>query len=831
MSVSSLSSFPLPDDGGVTQMPVPLSVLTPLIGREREIGAITDRLRDPAVRLLTLIGPGGVGKTRLSLAVAERLRNVFEDGFLFVPLAAVTEPGHVVVAIASALGVSETGEQPIEELVRTALSDRHMLLVLDNLEQVVSAGGTIAELLTDAPDLKLLVTSRIALRVSVEHRFAVSPLQPPDTGDAANVDALNANAAVALFTQRARAVRPDFAVDSDNGAAIAAICQRLDGLPLALELAASRLVALSPAALLAQLSDRLRMLNRGPQDAPLRQRTMRAAIAWSYDLLTADEQRFFRLSSVFPAPFTFAVIEELAGDEPLDPLDGITMLLETSLLQREEGSGDEIRFRMLETIRSFGAEQLIETGEDETTRERFARLVIHFAERLTAGVQGPDTQHWLNVADRNIDSIRVVLTWLLGRGDYSRAQHLASRMWRYWDNRGRNIEGREWFERSLAGGVDDLSLTRCEAAYGLAMLFESQGQIDAASQWLEHALKIAEGLGNTLEIARIIDAQGFVARGRGDYESALSLHHQALSLARSIGDSLTEARALNHIGAVAYVTGDPTTANAYFGQVVELFRDSSNPRFLSTALMNYGASFSELGMNDEAERYAREAYEVALSIGEQRTMAMALLNLAETHERRGELELAIAKVCESLPVLKATEDIYSLSIASQNIGSVAATAKQWERSARFLAFSARLIKEGGLAHGPVEQERLDATMAAVRSAMGEAAFTVAWDAGARMTTDQMIAEAPYPAADAPVTPQPVPVAVPAEPSDPYGITPREKEVLALLVEGRSDREIAGELFISHRTVMRHVSSILDKLDAPTRTAAATAAIRLGLLEG
>ncbi|CAN5691115.1 hypothetical protein BH09CHL1_BH09CHL1_35050 [soil metagenome] len=812
-------------------MPVPLSVLTPLIGREREIGAITDRLRDPAVRLLTLIGPGGVGKTRLSLAVADRLRNVFEDGFLFVPLAAVTEPGHVVVAIASALGVSETGEQPIEELVRTALSDRHMLLVLDNLEQVVAAGGTIASLLADAPDLKILVTSRIALRVSVEQRLAVSPLQPPDTGDAANVDALNANAAVALFTQRARAVQPDFAVDPENGAAIAAICQRLDGLPLALELAASRLAVLSPAALLAQLSDRLRMLNRGPKDAPARQRTMRAAIAWSYDLLTPEEQRFFRVASVYPAPFSFASIEDFAGDGEIDPLDGITMLLETSLLQREEGGGDEIRFRMLETIRSFGAEQLIDTGEDDATREKFAQLVIVFAERLTAGVQGPDTQRWLEAADRDIDHVRVVLSWLLGRDDYSRAQHLAGRMWRYWDNRGRNIEGREWFERSLAGGVDERSLTRCEAAYGLAMLVESQGHVEIASQWLDHALKIAENLNNTLEIARVKDAQGFVARGRGDYESALSLHHHALSLARSVGDSLTEARALNHIGAVAFVTGDSSTANAYFGQVVQLFRENSNPRFLSTALLNYGASFSELGMNAEAEQFAREAYEVASAIGEQRTMGMALLNLAEVHERRGELELANERICESLPVLKAMEDLYSLAIASQNIGSIAAAAKKWERSARFLACSARLFSTGGLAHGPVEQERLDTTLATVRTALGDDAFTAIWDAGALMTTEQMIAESPYPANDAPIAQLVVPVVAPLEPSDPFGITPREKEVLALLVEGRSDREIAGELFISHRTVMRHVSSILDKLGAPTRTAAATAAIRAGLVEG
>ena len=365
--------------------------------------------------------------------------------------------------------------------------------------------------------------------------------------------------------------------------------------------------------------------------------------------------------------------------------------------------------------------------------------------------------------------------------------------------------------------------------YGLAMLAESQGDVDVAAARLDEALEIANTRGNASEIGKIIDGKGFVTRAKGDYEGALSLHQHALSIARSTGDHVLEARALNHIGAVAFVTGDTQAAYDCFAQVVQVFREDNNSRMLATALLNLGAAASELKDDDQAEALAAESLAIAQQVGEVRTSAMAYLNLGEPAENRGDYARAWAMSRESLPLLKAMEDRYSLSIAAQNLGSVAEKVGQFERSARLLAAATRMLEQTRISHGPIEQERFDAIVERVREALGDERFNAAWATGSRYTIDQLITEAAVFEHDAPA-PEPVDERPATEKAaDQYGLSPREREVLALVIDGKSDREIAAALFISHRTVMRHVSSILDKLEVPTRTAAATAALRLGLV--
>ena len=827
--MSLVAPLPVPDADDDDTPPLALATLTPLVGRETEMAEITNLLRDPAIRIVTLIGPGGVGKTRLSLAIADRIRPAFEQGVLIVPLASVTHPDYVLAAIADTLGLSEVIEGSREESLKSALAQRHQLLLLDNLEQVIGCGPAIGMLLADAPDVKVLITSRIPLRIRGEHRYPVGPLPPPDTADAGDVEALKQNPAVGLFVQRARAVRPAFELTPENAAAITAICQRLDGLPLALELASSRLQVLSPAALLAQLTDRLKMLTRGPEDAPIRQRTMRAAIAWSYDLLNTDERAFFRRMAVFPGSFTIETAEAVAADVPLDPLDGIMNLLESSLLQRDERSGDEPRFRMLETIRSYGVEQLAETGEETAVRDAHAAAIVDLAKRAFDGVQSSDQRAWLDRIDHEQENIRGALQWMLSRPDDGRAETVTSSLWRYWDNRGNHVEAREWLERAIAANTEAMTDVIAGPIYGLAMLAESQGDIETAGSRLDDAMTVAQSRGDDREIGKVLDGKGFVIRARGDYEGALALHQQALSIARSTGDRALEARALNHIGAVAYVTGDTQAAYGCFAQVVEVFKQEGNQRLLATALLNLGAAASELKDDEQAEALAAESLAVAQQVGEVRTSAMAYMNLSGPAENRGDYDRAWAMSREALPLLKAMEDIYSLSIAAQNLGSIAEKVGQFERSARLLAVSTKFLEQTHSVHGPIEQERFDATVDRVRTALGAERFDAEWATGWSYSVDQLIAEA---AVFQSATPPPPPVderPATEKAADQFGISPREREVLALVVDGRSDREIAAELFISHRTVMRHVSSILDKLEVPTRTAAATAAIRLGLV--
>jgi predicted ATPase/class 3 adenylate cyclase len=427
---------------------------TPLIGREREVEEVCARLRSPGVRLLTLTGPGGAGKTRVGLQAAAELLMEFEDGIFFVALAAIADPALVASTIARTLGLTD-GAQPPEELLKGYLHDRQTLLVLDNFEQVLESVPLLDELLSAAPSLKILATSRTPLRLYGEHEFPVPPLSLPDPGSLPPVERLTQYGALRLFVERARAVKPDFSLTKENAPAVVEICARLDGLPLAIELAAARIKLLPPQAMLSRLGNRLKLLTGGARNLPQRQRTLRSAIEWSYELLDEGEKILLGRLAVFSGGSTLEAVEAVCdarGDLPVDVLDGASSLLEKSLLRQEEGLEGEPRFAMLETVHEYAREKLEESGEAEEIKRAHAEYFLTLAREADPELKGPGQLEWLQRLEAEHDNMRDALGWALQREETELVLRLGGALWWFWFVRGHYSEGRRWLEEALTAG-------------------------------------------------------------------------------------------------------------------------------------------------------------------------------------------------------------------------------------------------------------------------------------------------------------------------------------------------------------------------------------------
>ncbi|HWV22973.1 MAG TPA: LuxR C-terminal-related transcriptional regulator [Thermomicrobiales bacterium] len=853
--------------GWIGTIPV---MTTTLIGRDREIGELDRLLTDDECRLVTIIGPGGVGKTRLALQLATLAAERGRESVAFIGLSAIRDPHLVMPEIGQVFGYTRDPHGDYSVFLTDRLASERALLVLDNLEQVISVAPEVDRLLAACPGIRIIATSQVALGIGAERVYRLEPLDTPD--DAMLPDMIVESGSVAFFLDRAKAMNPSVDVGRESIRAVAEICRQLDGLPLAIELAAARMNILSPDALLVRLSDRLHVLGGGErQHLPERLHTVRNAVAWSYELLGEPARRLLRSLSVFSNGFSLDAVEFVVDQfgEDHDAYDLLGDLVDYSLVRSVSSLPERPRYDMLATIRDFGREQLQVTGELDEVRLIHARYLTDFAVEAGSHLTSNEQGMWISLLDAEKENIREAVQWSLEHGHEDLVCRIGGAIWRYLSGRNMVTESRAWLARALDVRGAGTALDRTRALIAAGLMAEDQRDLDVSHSLLEQARHLAVAIGAQEEEHRALIGLGTIAHDRGEYDTAIHFHELGTALARDLQYDRGVAVGLANLASVAYFQGDLESAVRYWEEGQEILAGIGDLVGCAVGSSNLGAAYIELEQFELAEKHLQQALRTQREANLTRDLTRTLINLGEVARLLGDYTLSHDSLAEVISLLRDADDEASIGIAMHGLAHLALVQDDEPEAARYLLEGIRILAAYDDPHSMLECAQLTVEFAAkqrnhfvvielltaeialrevidsprtpsmerslapfmadARNALGPAAIQRGEEAGRQITLETLprrlttiVREMLGRQHESPIPAEPVATRVE------HPLTTRELEILKLLAQGHSTNEIAEMLFVSPRTVATHITNILGKLEMSSRTAAVAWALRNGL---
>jgi predicted ATPase/DNA-binding CsgD family transcriptional regulator/Flp pilus assembly protein TadD len=799
-------------DPGRHNLPEPR---TSLVGRGREILEVKKALS--TTRLLTLTGTGGAGKTRLALEVARDLAGVYPDGVWLIELAPLSEPGLVVQEVARTLGLEEQPGRPLLESLIDTLADKEMLVLLDNCEHLTGAAAHLSMVLLDScPGTRVLATSRERLAAEGESTWPVPSLSVP--GETFTVDDLEGYESVGLFAHRACKAHPGFRLTPENARAVAEVCIGLEGIPLAIELAAARIGMLSAGQISERLGRSLDLLTRGERTADPRHRTLRATLDWGYGLLGVPEQALFGRLSVFAGGFTLEAAESVGGSgvEEKQVMELLTNLVEKSLVVADEDWERGARYRLLEPVRQYASEKLVEGGEEDDSRRRHARFFLALAEEAEPGLRGPHQVEWLDRLQQEHDNLRAALAWSL---EEDLGARLAGALSLFWYTRGYLSEGRSYLE-AVVRGHSLPETTRAKALDGLGWIAEPQGDYERARLAYEESLGLYREAGDRRGVANALGDLGSLALDRGDYERATSLLEESLALYRELGESEGIIGILDSLGVLASARGDSERSAVYFREALVLSRGTGNVRRTAVSMGNFGITTLVHGDPEQATALLEESLDLFRQIGDGQNIAIGLIHAALAALAGGDHSRVLVLLEEGLGLLRKAGDRQHFADCLEIMAGSAGAGGMARKAAQLWGAAGALRTKIGVPLQPENRAVLDPYLAAARSDLGEAAWQAALAEGRAMSPERAVEYSL--AAEEPDSPSRRPA------RDSGALSAREEEVAVLVSQGLTNRQIASELSISEHTVATHITRILKRLGLNSRSRLSAWATEKGL---